>query len=222
MTMWRTISLILPLLGILNSCSTVQQRAESTERETDAQEVKIPPPLHLGAVHQVIPEKNFALLRIIGPMPREGTVLISHPADGASDRVGNLLVSGGQHRRGNIIVADIRSGTVIKGDRVFLYRSIAENSQEEEISEEDSTVSDESDTLVDNGGEEQLPDFNTTAAVSDVGLSPFSLPTQTEPISQSTDTGPFESETQQEKHPEPRIGVPDKLLDIPDTLDGWE
>ncbi len=222
MTMWRTISLILPLLGILNSCSTVQQRAESTERETDAQEVKIPPPLHLGAVHQVIPEKNFALLRIIGPMPREGTVLISHPADGASDRVGNLLVSGGQHRRGNIIVADIRSGTVIKGDRVFLYRSIAENSQEEEISEEDSTVSDESDTLVDNGGEEQLPDFNTTAAVSDVGLSPFSLPAQTEPISQSTDTGPFESETQQEKHPEPRIGVPDKLLDIPDTLDGWE
>lgn len=222
MTMWRTISLILPLLGMLNSCSTVQQRAESTEREKDAQEVKIPPPLHLGAVHQVIPEKSFALLRIIGPMPKEGTVLISHPADGASDRVGNLQVSGGQHRRGNIIVADIRSGTVIKGDRVFLYRSIAENSREEEIPEEDSTVTDASDTLADNGDEEQIPDFSTTAAVSDMGLSPFAQPTRTEAISPFADNRKSETETEQPEAPEPPTDVPDKLLDIPDTLDGWE
>ncbi len=222
MTTWRKISLILPLLGILSSCSTVQQQSETAQRDKDAKEVRIPPPLHLGAVHQVIPEKNFALLRIIGPMPREGTVLISHPADGASDRVGNLQVSGGQHRRGNIIVADIRSGTVIKGDRVFLYRSITGNNPEEEIPEEEGAVSDETDTLADNGSENQLPDFNTTAAVSDVGLTPFSLPTQKESISQSSDTGTSESETQQEEQPEPRTGVPDKLLDIPDTLDGWE
>ena len=53
------------------------------------------PPLHLGAVHQVYPDQGFALLRIIGPMPKGGTVLISHPADGSNTRVGNLVVLSG-------------------------------------------------------------------------------------------------------------------------------
>ncbi len=82
------------------------------------------PPLHLGAVHQVYPQQGFALLRIIGPMPKGGTVLISHPADGSNARIGNLVVSSEYTTRNNIIAADIRSGEVMRGDRIFQYRSI--------------------------------------------------------------------------------------------------
>jgi len=113
MTKWLSLALVLALACAQPSCSVFQQQKHTEGEEKEEETAKIPPPLHLGAVHQVIPERHFALLRIIGPMPKEGTVLISHPADGAIDRVGNLMVSSGQHRRGNIIVADIRSGTVI-------------------------------------------------------------------------------------------------------------
>ena len=218
MTKLLSLALMLALVGMQSSCSVFQQQNQSSEADKEEEKTKIPPPLHLGAVHQVVPERNFALLRIIGPMPREGAVLISHPADGATDRMGNLVVSGGQHRRGNIIVADIRSGTVIKGDRVFLYRSIAESSQEEELPDEGSEITEDTDTLVDNGSDEELPDFNNTAAVSDVGSSPFSaeLPQASQP--------PLEPRPEQEipEAPEPPGGIPDKLQDIPDTLDGWD
>ena len=115
------------LLGsmLLPSCSLFKQEHRETEAERQANLQKAPPPLHLGAVHQVFPEKHFALLRIIGPVPAEGTVLITHPPDGATDRIGNLCVSSAQNAHSNIIAADIRSGTVIKGDRVYLYRSVA-------------------------------------------------------------------------------------------------
>ena len=205
--------LLLALVGVQNSCNSVQQSQRNREQVEEEEKVRIPPPLHLGAVHQVIPERNFALLRIIGPMPKEGTVLISHPADGAVDRVGNLIVSGGQHRRGNIIVADIRSGTVIKGDRVFLYRSIAAGNEEEELPEE------ETDTQIDTGGEETLPDFNSTSAVSDAGSSPFNIPSAPvvrEPGTEQTSI-PEEPPTQSEAPSD----IPEKLLDVPDTLDGW-
>lgn len=213
-----SLALMLALVGMQSSCSVFQQQEQSAAADKEEEKTKIPPPLHLGAVHQVIPERNFALLRIIGPMPREGTVLISHPADGAVDRMGNLIVSGGQHRRGNIIVADIRSGTVIKGDRVFLYRSIAE-SAEEEIPEEETEITEESDTLVDNGSEEALPDFNNTAAVSDVGSSPFATE-----MPQPRQEQPQDTRDEQEipAPPEQSGGIPDKLQDIPDTLDGWD
>lgn len=113
------------------SCSQMQQQQNDEKTKEEAMP-EIPPPLHLGAVHQVFPSDKFALLRIIGPMPKEGTVLISHPADGSADRVGNLVVSSAQHARGNIIAADIRAGLVLKGDRVFQYRSIAAAPVEEE------------------------------------------------------------------------------------------
>lgn len=113
------------------SCSQMQQQQNEEKTQEEAMP-EIPPPLHLGAVHQVFPADKFALLRIIGPMPKEGTVLISHPADGSADRVGNLVVSSAQHARGNIIAADIRAGLVLKGDRVFQYRSIAAAPVEEE------------------------------------------------------------------------------------------
>ena len=147
-------------------------------------------------------------------MPKEGTVLISHPADGAIDRVGNLIVSGGQHRRGNIIVADIRAGTVIKGDRVFLYRSIAAGNEEEELPQEEETVTEETDITP----EESLPDFNSTSVISDVGHSPFITTVRPE---QEPQIAPIpEPEPQPQQEPV-RSDIPDKLLDVPDTLDGW-
>lgn len=215
MTKWLSLALVLALACAQPSCSVFQQQKHAAEEEKDEEKAKIPPPLHLGAVHQVIPERNFALLRIIGPMPKEGTVLISHPADGAIDRVGNLIVSGGQHRRGNIIVADIRAGTVIKGDRVFLYRSITAGNEEEELpQEEEETAAAETDITP----EESLPDFNSTSVISDVGHSPFITTVRPE---QEPQIAPIpEPEPQPQQEPV-RSDIPDKLLDVPDTLDGW-
>lgn len=215
MTKWLSLALVLTLACAQPSCSVFQQQKHAAEEEKDEEKAKIPPPLHLGAVHQVIPERNFALLRIIGPMPKEGTVLISHPADGAIDRVGNLIVSGGQHRRGNIIVADIRAGTVIKGDRVFLYRSITAGNEEEELpQEEEETAAAETDITP----EESLPDFNSTSVISDVGHSPFITTVRPE---QEPQIAPIpEPEPQPQQEPV-RSDIPDKLLDVPDTLDGW-
>lgn len=215
MTKWLSLALVLALACAQPSCSVFQQQKHTEEEEKEEETAKIPPPLHLGAVHQVIPERHFALLRIIGPMPKEGTVLISHPADGAIDRVGNLMVSSGQHRRGNIIVADIRSGTVIKGDRVFLYRSIAAgNEDEEELPQEDVSLTAETDMVSD----ESLPDFNSTSVISDAGHSPFVTASRPEP---EPEIAPIpESEPQPRQEPT-RNDIPDKLLDVPDTLDGW-
>lgn len=132
--MRRYLSILLPALGCVLSLSACTQLLQQQNNEAPKEEAtpEIPPPLHLGAVHQVFSADKFALLRIIGPMPREGTVLITHPADGSADRVGNLIVSSAQHARNNIIAADIRAGVVMKGDRVFQYRSIAAAPIEEE------------------------------------------------------------------------------------------
>lgn len=132
MKRYLTILLLTLCCGFsLTACSQLQQQQNNEEPGEEATP-EIPPPLHLGAVHQVFSADKFALLRIIGPMPREGTVLITHPADGSADRVGNLIVSSAQHARNNIIAADIRAGVVMKGDRVFQYRSIAAAPIEEE------------------------------------------------------------------------------------------
>ena len=82
--------------------------------------------MYLGAVHMVDPVQRFALLRIIGPVPRAGATLISHPADGSTSRIGNLVVSEDQSQRRGIVVADIRSGSVERGDRIFMYRNISQ------------------------------------------------------------------------------------------------
>lgn len=116
----------------LFSCQLQQQQHEEEKKEED----KKPAPIYLGSVHQVYPEKNFALLRIIGPMPGPDDTLITHPSNGSNERVGNLVVSMGQPARNNIITADIRSGTVVRGDLVFQYRDISEpDSKEQEMEE---------------------------------------------------------------------------------------
>lgn len=109
-----------------------QQQQTGNEKDGEQETATAEPPLHLGAVHQVYPEQGFALLRIIGPIPAGGTVLITHPMDGTNSRIGNLVVSSDFATRSNIIAADIRSGLVVKGDRVFQYRSISRSSDEDE------------------------------------------------------------------------------------------
>lgn len=115
--------LLLSGLVLLCSCSTTQQQTPG--EATSPSDVKPMPPQYLGSVHQVFPEDKFVLLRIIGPMPTEGTVLITHPADGSTSRMANLIVSSAQHARNHFVAADIRAGVVAQGDRVFKYRSIA-------------------------------------------------------------------------------------------------
>ncbi len=118
----KSIATVAVLLALLPS-ACIQQQQQAEPEETAAP--KVAPPLHLGAVHQVYPEQGFALLRIIGPMPGPGATLITHPADGSNARIGNLCISSQQPSRDGIVAADIRSGTVVKGDRVFRYRNIA-------------------------------------------------------------------------------------------------
>lgn len=194
----------------ITSCSLMQQQSESEEKEETVPE--IPPPLYLGSVHQVFTSDKFALLRIIGPMPEEGTVLITHPEDGSTDRIGNLIVSSAQHARNNIIAADIRAGVVAKGDRVFKYRTIASAPVEEEEPEP----------------------FTMSGTEIDVGYTP---PEIKEKIQKSLP----EPETVREEQPaqtstetsvlpvnEPAIpAIPDtpassKFDDIPDNISGWD
>lgn len=193
------------------ACQSAQDKRHVTEAEREAAMRKTPPPLHLGAVHQVFPEKHFALLRIIGPMPQEGAVLITHPPDGATDRMGNLRVSSAQNSRSNIIAADIRSGTVIKGDRVFMYRTIApvEEDEDEQPPAEEETPP--ADTPLPEAPQPELPE-------------PAALPHPDIPDPEpEQDTAPKSVETTvlpEQSNP----NAPDiKLIqDVPDTIHGWE
>lgn len=115
---------LLPFLSVvmIGALSCCQQQVQPGSEEPAAQP---PAPQYLGTVHQVYPSQNFALLRIIGPIPAPGTTIITHPADGSTQRMGNLVVAEDTPARSGMLVADIRSGAVLSGDRVFLYRDIA-------------------------------------------------------------------------------------------------
>ena len=91
------------------------------------------PPQYLGTVHQIYPKEKFVLLRIIGPMPKAGDTLISHPSDGSNTRMGNLVVSEDSAPLKGLLVADVRSGSVASGDRIFLYRNISATEKEKKI-----------------------------------------------------------------------------------------
>jgi hypothetical protein len=196
---------------LLSVCSQVQQQQETKEERQQA-EPEMPAPLYLGTVHQVFPADKFVLLRLIGPIPPEGTVLISHPADGTADRVGNLIVSATQHARNGIVAADIRAGFVLKGDRVFKYRSISAEPEEEE----------EQDT--------QEP-FTLTGVELDVGYTPSDIKEklqQDTPQPEQEEAPGISAETTVLPEDEPVApAIPDtppnnKLDDIPDTIDGWD
>lgn len=200
--------LCLPLAGLLAGC--VQQLAQEEQQEK-APELVIPPPLHLGAVHQVYPEQNFALLRMIGPIPAPGTTLITHPADGSNDRVGNLCVSNATGSRNGIIAADIRSGTVVKGDRVFRYREIAPPESREQ--DADDLPPAEDDTL--------LPEEAPRIAPAQEFFSESDGTAEPEPENpQSVETSVL---PETPAVPTPSLDtVPDSIRDVPDNINAWE
>lgn len=195
--------------ALLVSCSLLQQQEGKSESEQE-EKVVIPPPLHLGAVHQVYPEQGFALLRMLGPVPIPGTTLITHPADGSNDRVGNLSVSNATGSRNGIIAADIRSGTVFKGDRVFLYREIAPP----EPQEQDDDVPADADAA----GDDTLITEDNSPIHPDAAL-----PTP-EPEPQQVDTTVLPEDTTPAPAPSVNTpdGIPDSIRDIPDSINDWD
>lgn len=197
---------------VLPACTQLQQQQDTNSPGQEATP-DIPPPLYLGSVHQVFSADKFALLRLIGPIPPEGTVLISHPADGSADRVGNLVVSAAQNARNGIIAADIRAGLVMKGDRIFRYRSISAAEEEEEPEENPEPIS-------------------LTGEEIDVGYTPpeikEKLEAETSPSAEEQPApAPSYTETTVLPDDEPVApAIPDtpghgKFDDIPDTIDGW-
>lgn len=107
------------------SCSQVGSPSASKRGQDDP-----PPPMYVGTVDMVYPDKHFVLIRVISPMPDPGTTLISHAPEGLKVRAGNLVVS--EERLDPLrIPADIRSGTVMIGDYVYAYRPLTEPKIEE-------------------------------------------------------------------------------------------
>lgn len=212
----RSIGFTAPLCmaALLSACSLLPQQQQQEKQQAEEETITIPPPLHLGAVHQVYPEQHFALLRMIGPVPAPGTTLITHPADGSNDRVGNLCVSNATGTRNGIIAADIRSGTVVKGDRVFRYREIAApDPKEQEEDYQENTTPDTGDTPT-AGDDTVLPEDNTP-------MLPDAPPAATtEPQQVDTTVLP---ETPAPAIPAPTPDtVPDVIQDVPDDLNGWD
>lgn len=117
-------------------------------------------PDFVGVVDRVYPAQKYALVRVGGVMPPEGTTLISHAPDGGAKRVANLMVS--PERIGNLrIPADIRSGSIEPGDLVFVYKGLAAPSPKE--AEEDVPETEEQ-KVKENGA------FPSGAPVRDDGL----------------------------------------------------
>lgn len=185
---------------LCSGCMWQQQKADST---TTAKEENVLPPLHLGAVHQVYPEQGFVLLRIIGPMPRAGTVLISHPADGSNTRIGNLVVTSDQPAKNRIIAAEVRSGTPMKGDRVFMYRSIAQPVEQPEPAEEPAEIN--------------VP---AVAPADPIPVIPQNVKQDLEPQESAT---PVEEEPKRPKKDKQQPAeTPKHIWDIPDNIDDWD
>ncbi len=205
---------------------------KSDDKETKSEEKKTLPPLHLGAVHQVYPAQKFALLRIIGPIPAPGTTLISHPADGSTVRIGNLMVSENSAPRGGMLVADIRSGSVAGGDRVFLYRNIAppdETDLEKARAQKNQAATQ---------GEQPKPPplrlRNTGTTPVQAGNTPQPSPGEDDPVVETpplpeepippTEPAAVKPSEPAEPPPPPPTTPqqhPDYIDDIPDNIDGW-
>lgn len=213
---------VLVAAAAMSSCSLVQQQHNPTEK-TDAE--KMPPPLYLGEVQQVYAAQGFALLRIIGPMPKPGVTLITHPVDGTTTRMGNLAISPDTAPRNGMVVADIRAGVVASGDRVFLYRNIAPPDAPEST---------------DKPSEETTPAADTPAITIPTPGPRFAPTDEHEPVTDPLPTG-TDTQTGNTRAPytppavptSPQLptapitlpsvpdDIPSHLRDIPDNVDGW-
>lgn len=214
--------MLLAACALLSTGCTYLMRQNAVQQETK-NERKIPPPLHVGAVHQVYRDQNFALLRIIGPMPRAGSTLISHPADGSTSRIGNLVIPDHATSRNGMLVADIRSGVVMSGDRVFLYRNIAppEPAKDDELDQ----------VHVENTNASEAPVVRVRASG---GESPFTeqlpaedRPSSAEGVEVTEDTAPPASVPTNAPMMLPSVpslpeAAPQYLNDIPNDIKEWE
>lgn len=232
-----TLILLASLVCMLSSCSYLQERFLSQKSSgAKSERKKELPPLYLGTVHQVYPAQKFALLRIIGPMPRAGVTLISHPADGTTTRMGNLVVSPDSTPNRGIVVADIRSGAVESGDRVFLYRNISR--QEEKIEQADELRDDvvTESPVVSPVAERALPALpvareNSASPVAP-GYSPAVQSSAPAPSQTTADRGGVEVTTPPASMPQGTLRqpamptLPDKapsyLDDIPNDINQWD
>ncbi len=208
-------------LTLLHPACIQQQRREAQEQE--AATPKVLPPLHLGAVHQVYPEQGFALLRIIGPMPGPGATLISHPADGSNERIGNLCISAQHASRDGIIAADIRSGTVVKGDRVFRYRNIAASEQEDASG--DIIAVERPAGLAPQEGAFSAEDAPIPPPLPDAYESPYATESESAPASVETTVLPTTAPVAPGSNPDaPKAPAyaPDYLNSIPDNIEDWD
>lgn len=214
-------SALLFLVCLLQCSCSQMQKQERDESTSETKEASAPPPLYLGSVHQVYAADKFALLRIIGPLPPEGTVLITHPTDGSTSRMGNLIVSASANARNNIIAADIRAGQVAKGDRVFKYRSIAAAPIEPKEPEPEP---------VQLGGEEidlgyvppavQAMREKLAAKEKQPETQPEEPTASTTMLPGGSEPAGYDDEQAAPELPETK-GLP-KFDDIPDTISGWD
>lgn len=218
---------LFPLLILLGShifitgCQTQQQQKQPESAAEKKEET--PPPLYLGTVHQVFPADKFALVRIIGPRPAEGTVLVTHPQNGSAARVGNLIVSSAMHARNSIIAADIRAGMVMKGDRVYQYRNIAAAPIEKEVQESQETFTLHGDKI----DMDFMPpevrarrERNAALAAEAEKTQPTIQAPPTDSLSSTT-----EDSTEDDTPTMPAIPTPTGMPDIdsvPDDISGWD
>lgn len=177
-----------------------QQHKGNAAKDIETKE-NVQPPLHLGAVHQVYPEQGFALLRMIGPVPRAGAVLVTHPANGEPTRIANLVVTSDRPTQNRFIAAEIRSGSPMQGDRVFMYRNIAQP--------------------VEKPAEEEQTETPVPANIPNTPTPVFqpNTPQDYAPIIEETVVN--EDETPEKKAPK-QHETPKHILDIPDNIDDWD
>ncbi len=209
----RVLACAMPLL--LLACQNQSSPVESTRKTSKKTN---PKPIYIGTVQQVYPDHNFALVRLARMVPKAGTTLISHPADGTNLRLGNLTVSAEKINNSvsRMIAADIRGGTVVSGDAVYIYENIIPNdAKKQEVADEIALK--ENDFFEDpiaavaevqaeaQDTEEQVPawlDENETApAPAPAITSPTPVPAK------KTTSDP---------------ALPSFIKDIPDRIEGWE
>lgn len=232
--MRRVLACSLPLL--LFAC-----QSQTTPDAADPQKAgkKVPKPIYIGTIYQVYPAHNFALVRLARDVPKVGVTLISHPADGSNLRLGNLCVSAEKvdNTVSRMIAADIRSGTVMRGDAVYIYMDLTAQAPR--------TQADPAATPAD------APAPAATPAPVGAGASPLASPDATTPSPSATPTPPWMADGAASVSPTPAApttpaaspatpsnsgsapvrspgagspdpDLPDFIKKIPDTVDGWE
>lgn len=133
-----------------------------------------PKPVYVGKIDKVFPEMKYVLIELYSSMYESGTVLISQSPDGVTPRrVANLCVS--PERMGSTrIPADIRAGSVGKGDLVFLYRNMAAPTAQSTPAATDTTKTDDK-----KAADDDTPPFPVETPAADGTKSPTADPNST-------------------------------------------